>query len=149
KILKILPTSSFYNKKFPFFLCSSSPKINKITNFKYIKKKNKLKQLNIIMASNTLFLVTFLLLLLCSLSATAVRPDLAGAATPIIPPTDLPLSFVGSDGHTFDPMVDREDPESFAVSSSHKAVEGHDMVEQDLCEGLGEEDCLTKKPWKI
>ncbi|CAN0917774.1 Phytosulfokines 3 [Linum grandiflorum] len=83
----------------------------------------------------TLFVVS--ILLCCSSSSNAARP---GPAT-----SSVPTSYVGSEGHTFDPLVDRLDPASFVVTSSHTAVEGHDSDEQDLCVGLGEEDCLNRR----
>ncbi|CAI0405493.1 unnamed protein product [Linum tenue] len=94
---------------------------------------------------STLFIVT----LLVTSCRAASRPGPTEAPTAAGPtaanPTNVATSDVNFEGHTFDPMIDRLDPALFAASSSHKAVDGHDSDEEDLCVGLGENDCLTRR----
>ncbi|CAL1371979.1 unnamed protein product [Linum trigynum] len=89
---------------------------------------------------STLFIVT----LLVTSCRAASRPGPTEAPT-AASPTNVPTADVNFEGHTFDPMIDRLDPALFAASSSHKAVDGHDSDEEDLCVGLGENDCLTRR----
>ncbi|CAL1380902.1 unnamed protein product [Linum trigynum] len=97
------------------------------------------------MASTKVIATLFMAALLLSSCGATSRPGPAEAPDVVVVPADVTTSEESFEGHTFDPMIDRLDPASFAASTSHKLVEGHDTVEQDLCEGLGENDCLTRR----